>query len=59
MHDIESVNWLQATAAQQAEMKKIQGLQEKLGAELVSLSQKMTNLQTIKLDGGVAGQVRH
>ena len=49
---------MQATAAQQAEMKKIKGLQEKLGAELTSLSQKMTNLQTVKLDGGAEGQVR-
>lgn len=50
---------MQATAAQQAEMKKIKGLQEKLGAELSSLSQKMTELQTVKLDGGAEGQVRH
>ena len=40
-------------------MKKIQGLQEKLGAELAALSQKMTNLQTTKPDGGAVGQVRH
>lgn len=50
---------MQATAAQQAEMKKIKGLQEKLSAELTSLAQKMTNLQTAKLDGGAEGQVRH
>lgn len=59
MQDTDNANWVQATGAQQAEMKKIQGLQGKLGAELASLSQKMTNLQTNKLDGGAEGQVRH
>lgn len=50
---------MQATAAQQAEMKKIKDLHEKLGAELTTLSQKMTHLQTVKLDGEAEGQVRH
>lgn len=33
-------------------MKKIKSLQEKLGAELVSLSQKMADLQTTSRAGG-------
>ena len=57
--DDDNVIWMQATAAQQAEMKKIKDLQDKLGAELTSLSQKMTNLQTSKLNGGAEGQVRY
>jgi hypothetical protein len=35
----------QATPTQQAEMKKVKGLQEKLGTELTSLSQRMADLQ--------------
>lgn len=50
--------WVQATAAQQAEMKKINGLQEKLGAELAVLSQKMSSLQTSNLGDEAQGQVR-
>ncbi len=36
---------VQATPAQQAELKKIKALQEKLQTELASLSQKMAELQ--------------
>ncbi len=35
----------QATPTQQAEMKKVKGLQEKLGTELASLAQRMADLQ--------------
>ena len=35
----------QATSTQQAEMKKVKGLQEKLGTELTKLSQRMADLQ--------------
>lgn len=50
-----TVTWVQATAVQQAEMKKVKSLQDKLAAELVSLSQRMIDVQTSKLD---SGQVR-
>ena len=51
------VTWVQATVAQQAEMKKIKSLQDKLGAELVSLSQRMADLQATYLDGGQVRQL--
>ena len=52
-----NVTWVQATVAQQAEMKKVKLLQEKLGAELVSLSQRMANLQTSNTGGDQVGQL--
>ena len=44
---------MQATPAQQAELQKIRGLQDKLAAELSGLSHKMADLQaeTHKYDG--------
>ena len=50
--------YVQATAAQQGEMKKIKALQDKLGAELSALSQKMHNLQRDKSPGNAQSQVR-
>ena len=48
---------MQATATQQAEMKKIKAMQDKLGAELTALSKKMNELQVSKADGGAQCQV--
>ena len=54
---------VQATPAQQAELQKMKGLQEKLGAELGGLSQRVADLQgqSHKYEGvdGAKNQVRH
>lgn len=50
---------MQAAAAQQAEMKKIKALQDKLAAELTALSQKMNELQVSKAGSSAQGQVIH
>ena len=54
---------MQATPAQQAELQKVKGLQEKLGAELSGLSQRVADLQgqshKYEAVDGAKNQVRH
>lgn len=52
-YQVDVSGMMQATPAQQAELQKIQGLQDKLAAELSGLSHKLADLQaeTHKYDG--------
>ena len=47
---------MQASPAQQAEMKKIRALHDKLGAELNSLSQKMSSMQAGRPEAAAGAQ---